>query len=76
MIMLICTLVISFDRIGSGQVPMPIFMIVDRIGFGQGGSQLPVDEEGKEDIIMWMDHRQSTVIDNIMDIFNVIIVAI
>ena len=63
---MIFTLVISFDRIGSGQVPMPIFMIVDRIGFGQGGSQLPVDEEGNEDIIMWMDHRQSTAIVNII----------
>ena len=51
-------------------------MIVDRIGFGQGGSQLPVDEEGKEDIIMWMDHRQFTVIVNIMVIVNIIIVAV
>ena len=51
-------------------------MIVDRIGFGQGGSQLPVDEEGKEDIIMWMDHRQFTVIVNIMVIVNVIIISV
>ena len=45
-------------------------MIVGIIEFGQGGSQLPVDEEGKEDIIMWMDHRQPAVI------VNVIIVAV
>ena len=44
----------------------------DRIGFGQ----LPVDEEGKEDIIMWMDHRQSTAIVNIVVIVNFIIVAV
>ena len=51
-------------------------MIVGIIEFGQGGSQLPVDEEGKEDIIMWMDHRQFTVIVNNVVIVNVIIVAV
>ena len=51
-------------------------MIVGIIEFGQGGSQLPVDEEGKEDIIMWMDHRQSTAIDNIVVIVNIITVAV
>ena len=57
---------------------MPTFMLVsfDRIGFGQGGSQLAVDEEGKEDIIMWMDHRQFTVIVNIMVIVKIISVAV
>ena len=34
-----------------------MFILGDIVS-GQGGSQLPVDEEGEEDIIMWMDHRQ------------------